>query len=111
MAAWSSLTPTQQKQVTDYVTFLRGLAGQFARVMQHMDADNVSWNQTVSALVTGLDALTVIPDNTSLAGAAPLAREDVINITGYCQSVLTSFYDAAHKGVLSSACGPSNMIG
>jgi hypothetical protein len=70
MATWASYTTAQQKQVTDYMVLQRAQAGQLARLLHALDASNVSWNQAVSTLVTGLDVATVIPDNSGLAGIA-----------------------------------------
>lgn len=103
-------TPQQLKELNDYVVLLRSVAGEFFRVMNHMNAVNNSWNATISAII-GTPAGTTIVDNSSLAGIVPLTDTDVTNITSYFQNTLTSFYDAAHQQELTKAAGSGNTIG
>lgn len=114
MATWASLTPAQQKTVTDFMLYLRPLAGQLAITMNHLNAANVSWNASVSAVVALLTSTEVIGDTTSLIGAQPITAATLTSIvtgTGGIEAILTSSADAAHFQTYSNLCGPGNITG
>ena len=106
----ANATPEQLAELSAFVVLQRATAGEFFRVMNHMNALNNSWNATISAII-GTPAGTTIVDNSGLAGIVPLTDTDATNIMSYMQNTLTNFYDAAHQQELTKACGPSNTIG
>ena len=115
MATWASLTPAQQKVITDYVGgTIRPLASQLAIVLNHMNAANIAWNAQVSAVNALLTGTEVILDNTSLVGAAQITATELTNIVtavGGIQAILSSAGDAAHYQEYSKLCGAGNIIG
>lgn len=111
MATFDELTQAQRVTISDYQVMLRSVSGELARVMNHMAALNTAWNAQVSATVALLTNGALTTDASGLAGAAQLSKEEVTNITSYCQGILTSYNTAAHREVISKACGAGNLIG
>jgi hypothetical protein len=68
-----------------------------------------TWQASISALVSGLDAGTVIPDTTGLAGAQPLMREDLIAMMQAIESLLSSANATAQRAEYLKVVGPANM--
>lgn len=115
MAAFSTLSPTDQKRVTDYIASMRAVAGEIARVLSHCDVyGNVSWNAGVSTLVASLDAVP-IPDGSGLAGSALLTPAEVTTITSHLQNLTTGTAgvanDTTHRQLWSKAAGAGNIVG
>jgi hypothetical protein len=112
MATFASLTPAQQKTLTDFTTgLLRPLAGDMGRFLTRMDAAQVAWNAQVSAVHTLLDNGAVVPDATNLVGAAAsLTKEEIATIGGYMLAILSAYNTATARQNLSKACGAGNMI-
>lgn len=113
--AFSTLSAADQKRVTDYITNLRSVAGEIARVMNHCDAyGNIAWNTGISTLVGTLDT-TPIPDGSALSGAAQLTAAEVTTLTAHLQNLTTGtagvVNDTTHRQVWAKACGAGNVIG
>jgi hypothetical protein len=109
MATWASLTPPQQQQVLAWMPLLRsGVITLVQSCNAGASLDGI-WTASVSALVNSLDADTVVPDSTGLAGAQPLAREDVINLMTAIESLLASANTSAQRAEYLKVVGPVNM--
>jgi hypothetical protein len=90
---------------------MRSLTGELARLMDRMASVQVAWTNTVAALVTSLDAGSIVPDNTGLAGAQPMTREEVITMgsTNFANA-LTTFNSAGARALYVKTVGPLNAV-
>jgi hypothetical protein len=111
MASFSALTADQQGQVLAFMTLLRPNCGELARACNHGSAMDSVWQTTVSALVTSLDAGTAIPDDTGLAGAVTLVREDVLGLMTAIEALLSSANTSAARAEYIKAAGIVNTVG
>ena len=112
MASFASLTPTQQKTITDFSTQLRGYVADLAKVMDSLTAINDSYLGNagpVLNLLTAPDNGIAITDNTGLAGAVPLTPYQMGLIMNQIQAVLATDTDA-NRQVWVLACGPENLV-
>lgn len=111
MAAFSALTETQQVQVQAFMPLFRSSIIQLAQACNQGARLDSVWQNTILASVTSLDAGTVIPDTTGLAGAAPLTREDVLGMMGAIEALLANVNTSAAQVEYVKAVGPANAIG
>ena len=109
MSNISTATPQQLAQLSSYVVQQRALVASLMQFMTQANQLNNSWNATISAIV-GTPAGLTVTDNSGLAGIVPLTDTNVYAITGYFQTILTDFYDAAHQQIFVQACGPTNAV-
>ena len=111
MATFASLTPTQQALVTSYLSqYLRPGISAFAQQVLRMAAIDVVWQNTVLPLVTSLDAGAAIPDVTGLAAAAPMVREEVLNMMTLVEAMLSTHNSAAARTAYTKAGGINAVI-
>ena len=109
MATFSSYTAAQQAQILAFMPLFRSaIVGLVASCNGGASLDG-TWTAAISPLVTGLDAGTVIPDNTGLAGAMPLAREDVLAIMTAIEGLLATANTPAQRAEYLKVVGPVNM--
>lgn len=110
MAQYSALTADQQSQLDAFLLTLRPLAGQGARYLFGANALLLDWANYADALVTQLDAGAFVPNKTGLAGAQPLAKEDIESLVSDLQSILTSYGTLPKQQLQAKACGAANLI-
>lgn len=111
MAAFSSLTPTQQALVSGFIgTYLRPDIVQLATVLNRMSQLDATWQATVLALVTSLDAASLVPDSTGLAAASPLVREDVLSVMTSVEAFLATYNTVGARQIYTKIGGLSAAI-
>jgi hypothetical protein len=111
MAAFSALTETQQAQILAFMPLFRSSVIQLAQACNQGASLDTVWQNTILALVTSLDPGVVIPDVTGLAGAAPLAREDVLGMMTAIEGLLASANTSPQQAEYVKVVGPANAIG
>lgn len=111
MAAWSTLSPAQQASVLTHMASMRGLTGEFSRLINKINSVQTAWTNTNLALVTSLDALSIVPDTTGLAGALPLPREDVLTMGTNFANLLATYNTAGAQGLYVKTVGALNAVG
>ena len=110
MATYEELSPEQKKIVQDYLLVLRPMAGELARTGNHAANVNDQYLATATAVLAEMDAADVIPNMSGLAGAVALTQQEVIDMTGYFQTLLT-INTSDHRQRFVKACGAANMVG
>ena len=108
MSTFTELTPDQQTATLAFMAAFRPLMGQAARLFNAIQGLENAWNANVSAAVTSLDAGTTIPDQTGLAGAQSLQREDLIGTMADLATALSTFNTAVNIAVYIRAAGLAN---
>lgn len=118
MATYASLTTEQKNILQDMVNLCRAWAGEQARVNNHADAINTTYNAQVVTILSSLDAGEVVPNTSGLRGAASLTKEEVTTLVSHIQNMLTGmgthtsgFNTKTLRQVWAKAAGASNLIG
>lgn len=110
MAGFSGMTPDQQAQVLAFMPVFRSKVIELARAVNNMAALLEVWNTNVSVPVLALDAGTVIPDNTGLAGAQSVNREQIMAVMGAMMAALAAANTVGLRSRYISVIGPANMV-
>jgi hypothetical protein len=91
MAAFSTLTPQQQALVSGWLTAtFRPTVLANARALAALQQMATFYAAAIAPLLATVDAAETIPDQTGLAGAAPLAVADVTQWMTAAEAVLTA---------------------
>ena len=108
--AFNDLTPEQQGIVSEYVRQQRAVVGEFARLLNRMEAlDNMYDGQVVTAWAT-LGTTDVIADGSGLAGASQLTKAEVESIATAVQSILTTYQTEVLRQLYTRMAGMVNVI-
>ena len=111
MAAFGSLTGAQQTSVLNHMLNMRALVGQLSRLAVQIDSVSTAWANTNQALVTSLDAASIVPDASSLAGAQLLTREEVLTMGTNFSNFLATYNTQAARNLYVKTVGPLNAVG
>ena len=118
MALYTDLTTEQQNILQDFTNLCRAWAGEQARVNNHGDAINTTYNAQVVTILSSLDTGEVIPQTSGLAGSASLTKEEVTTLVSHIQNMLTDmsthtsgFNTSTLRQAWAKAAGATNMIG
>jgi len=98
MATYNDLTPAEQALVTAFMSSFRQGVGQIAQALNRLETMRRVWEAAVVNPITSLDPGEHIPDSMPGQGAAALMREDVLQIMGAIDLVLST-----HNGIESRA--------
>lgn len=123
MALFTAATIPNQTAMLIHMEQMRGLTGEFSRLIDKVASLQVAWTNTNSALFTALDASMLIPDVTGvatatdvvrvtgLAGAMPLTREEVITMCGTnFANLLTTYNTAGANALYVKVVGALNAV-
>ena len=111
MATYDSLTTEQKNILQSFTNFVRAWCGEQARTNNHGGAANVDYNAQASAIIASLDAEEIIPNTSGLAGAASIAKEDLISTVSHIQGIETNYNTSGHRQLWDKMAGTSNLIG
>ena len=111
MATYAELTTEDQALLQSFLNFVRGWSGEQARVNNHGEAANDSYNAQVSAIISSLDAAEVIPNTSGLSGAASIVKEDLVSVVAHVQGILTTYNTSGHRELWVKMAGAANLIG
>ena len=106
---WSQLTPAQQSQVLAFMPLFRAAVVQLVAAANGGAKLDGVWTGGISAVVESLSSGTVIPDNTGLAGAAPLTMDIVVAQMAAIETLLSSANTAQARAAYLEIVGPANM--
>jgi hypothetical protein len=109
MAAYTDLTAEQQAQLQAFANIWRSHIGMIYSEFQKIENIESSWNASVSAMVTALDANTLIPNTSGLAGAGGVTRETMIASLTDFATALASYNDPHHRMFAALVAGPGNI--
>jgi hypothetical protein len=117
MATWASLTADQQAAIQAVATPSRGMAGTLAQLLNHAKDIGLAYSGSVEALIGSLNSGEIIPNNSGLAGASGLTRDQLINLLGY-YIVMGATLDGSngsyntnyHRGLYIAAAGINAIV-
>lgn len=105
-----ALTAEQQGIVAEYVRQQRAVVGEFARLLNKMEAlDNMYDGQVVAAWAS-LAAQDIIADGSGLAGVSLLSKAEVANIATAMQAILTAYQGEALRQLYVKMAGMTNTL-
>ena len=111
MTTWSGTSPPLQVSALTHMAQMRGLTGEFSRLIQKIASVQLAWGNTNLAVITALDAGLIVPDVTGLAGAQPLTREDVLSMGTSFGALLTTYNTVSANGLYVKTVGALNAVG
>jgi len=99
-----------QKDLDTFLRLLRPLSGEGARYLFDAGAVLLDYANYAAAIVASLDAGALVPNETGLAGAQPLAKEDIQALAADLQNLLAAYATPAKQALQAKACGAANLI-
>lgn len=111
MATFASLTAEEKQIIRAHMTMVRVKQGQLARLLNDIVALNTVYSTTVSAIVTTLDAGEKIGDNSDLAGAIAVTKEDLVGVMSGYVTLVTGHNTTAKRTTMTSFAGIPNVLG
>lgn len=115
--AYADLTTEQKESVQAMCQLVRPLAGELARLLEKFQAVVSGYVGNVETILGDLQSSDAIPNESGLAGAQSLTKEQLVNLIGY-MTVASATPDGSsgslnsnyHRALYARACGPGNMI-
>ena len=108
--AFSDLTAEQQGIVAEYTRQQRAVVGEFARLLNRMEALDNMYDGQVTAAWASLAAGDIITDNSGLAGVSNLNKAEVASIADAIQVILTDYNTEALRQLYVKMAGMTNTI-
>ena len=105
-----ALTAEQQGIVAEYTRQQRAVVGEFARLLNRMEAlDNMYDGQVTAAWATLADS-DIIADGSGLAGVSALSKGEVASIADAMQAILTAYQGEALRQLYVKMAGLVNTL-
>jgi type III secretory pathway component EscT len=113
--AYADLTIEQKASVQALSQLVRPLAGELGRLLEKFQAVVSYYSGNVETILGELQSADLIPNETGLAGAQNMTKDQFVNLVGYMitaaatadGSPMNSNY---HRALYAQACGPANLI-
>lgn len=111
MATYAQLTDEQKSILQDWINFVRATCGEQARANNHIDVANVQYGAQVQAIINSLDAETLLPNTSGLAGAGSVTKEELSSVFANLQGLIASYNTLGLRQAFAKLAGPQNLIG
>ena len=108
--AFSDLTAEQQGIVAEYTRQQRAVVGEFARLLNRMEALDNMYDGQVTAAWASLAAGDVIADNSGWAGVSSLSKGEIASIADAIQVILTDYNTEALRQLYVKMAGMTNTL-
>ncbi|MFA4973459.1 MAG: hypothetical protein WC683_12645 [bacterium] len=109
--AFTDLTSEQQSILSEYVRQQRAMAGELARLLNHMAALDQMYDGQVIAAWALLASGEVIADGSGLAGVSQLTKGEVASIAAAVQVILDTYNTEALRRLYVKMAGVTATIG
>lgn len=115
--AYNDLTANEKLAVQELAQFVRASVGELARLASKGRAIANYYSGNVEVILSELASSDLIPNESDLAGAQDLTKEQLVNLTGYLMT-FSDMTDGAngsyntnyHRGLYARAAGPTNIV-
>ena len=111
MATYAELSAEDRSNLDAFMANLRSWCGEQARTNNHGDALNTGYIADVSDVLAQLGGSDEIPNQSGLAGATAMTKDQVVSVVAHVQAILTNYNTAAHRQLWVLGCGERNLIG
>ena len=115
--AYAELTSEQKESVQALCQLVRPLSGELARLLEKCQAVVSYYSGNVETILGELQGSDAIPNESGLAGAQALTKEQFVNLIGYMITVSAtpdgssgSYNTNYHRSLYGRACGPDNLL-
>lgn len=115
--AYADLTAEQKQSVQALCQLVRPLSGELGRLLEKFQAVVSYYSGNVESILSALQASDAIPNESGLAGAQSLTKEQLVNLVGYfivmqatTDGSSGSYNTNYHRALYARACGPNNLI-
>lgn len=115
--AYADLTTEQKQSVQAMCQLVRPLSGELGRLLEKFQAVVAYYTGNVETILGELDNADVVPNESGLAGAQSLTKEQLVNLVGYFIVMAAtpdgssgSYNTNYHRALYAKACGPSNLL-
>lgn len=109
MATYDSLSPSDKAVVQNTVNLVRAGAGEIAKVFNHLKA--IADDSNAVNLVLSVDAADTIPNQSGLAGADDMTRDEIVNLFNLINGIRTTNDTASFRAAASKAAGINALLG
>ena len=107
---YNELSDDDKAILKNYLQMARPLAGEFGKMLTKAGAVKTSWDTLASAVVAKLDANEVIPNETGLAGAVALTKEEIQGLETAVESAITNYESPTNRALYVKSAGAENTI-
>lgn len=111
MALFNALTSEQRQIIRACMQMTRVRQGQLARIMNDLQELKGVYDASVAPVVALLDPGALINDNSDLAGATVVAKEDLEGVMAEFGSILTDHNTTPKRAVMTKFAGIPNVVG
>lgn len=108
---YSNLTKEQQNEIDDFTNFIRPLAGEVAKVFNHISAALASYHAGVQDILTDLDDAEILPNRSGLAGSGQITKADLASFIANLVAAKTNFDTETNHQQWALLAGTQNLIG
>lgn len=115
--AYADLTVEQKASVQAMCQLVRPLSGELGRLLEKFQAVVSYYSGNVETILGELQASDDVPNESGLAGAQDLTKEQLVNLVGYMITMSAtpdgsagSYNTNYHRALYAKACGPGNLI-
>ena len=109
--AYIDLTAQQQTQLQDWLTIVRPMQGELARLCNHLQVAKDAHTATIGVILGELIDADEIPNATGLAGATAVSKAELTEILVDANAILAAYNTAAKRQLTTKFAGPANMLG
>lgn len=97
MTTYNNLTAEQKKNLKDFSTVVRPLAGQIGKLMLTFKDAILTYNAIIKPIIDSLDAGEIIPNETGLSGAQPVDKQILVDFINAISQVESGFNTDANR--------------
>lgn len=91
MTTYNNLTAEEKKNLKEFATIIRPLAGQVGKLMLTFKDTILTYNSIIKPIIDSLDTGEIIPNETGLAGAQPVDKQIIVDFITAITTVETGF--------------------
>ena len=115
--AYADLTQAQKDSLQAMCLLVRPLSGELGRLLEKFQAVVAYYSGNVETILGELQASDLVPNESGLAGAQGLTKEQLVNLVGYfivmcatADGASGSYNTNYHRALYAKACGPTNLL-
>lgn len=109
--AYADLTQEQRTELQDWLTIVRPMMGELARVNNHFRVAKTAHSSHVGAILAELAGSDEIPNTSGLQGATAITSDELTVILADANAILTAYDTEPKRQLMAKFAGAANLIG
>lgn len=109
--AYADLTSEQQQQLQDWLTVVRPMMGELARLVNHLKAAKTAYTGHISAILALLADVDSINNESGLTGATVVLKAEVDEVITDANALILTHDTVAKRELRDKFCGAANTLG